>query len=256
MSLNDDRVKTDIAKFDIPDAILAQLKLDTENMTIKDVNDSVGYALVNDWRKKVSKLRTKVENVRKELKADSLEYGRRIDAEAKRLTELILAIEMPLKKKEDWFTSENERIKREAEEAERKRKWEAEQAERLAAQKAEEERLAAERAKLEEERRKLEEEKAKMAQLEVKVTPIQSNPGGNFVHFENKPTPCQAHAVEQPVTTKQEESALCVANVMENEYDGMELADLLVDIMHYCDKQGLDAQQEWEDATRLYEQEK
>lgn len=118
--------------------------------------------------------RVKIENRRVELKADALEFGRKVDATAKTLTALIVEIEEPLKSKKAAVDDEKERVKREAEEAE-KRALEAKvRAERVAEEaklraarevedarlKADAERLAAERAAYEEQKRKDEEAQA------------------------------------------------------------------------------------------------
>ena len=67
--------------------------------------------------------RTDVEKRRKELKQDALDYGRLVDSTAKRITERLEAIEGPLKANKELIDAENERIKREKEEAERLRCW-------------------------------------------------------------------------------------------------------------------------------------
>lgn len=66
-------------------------------------------------------LRTDVEKCRKELKEDALEYGRRVDAEAKRLTKRLEEIEEPLKAEKSRVDEEKERAKRKAEEEKRKK---------------------------------------------------------------------------------------------------------------------------------------
>lgn len=110
--------------------------------------------------------RTKVEQRRKELKADSLEWGRKVDGSAKELTALIESIEKPLQAKKDAVDAEKDRVKREAEEA---AKREAEAAER-AARDAEEARVKAERAALDAEREALAAQRAELerAQSELK----------------------------------------------------------------------------------------
>ena len=62
-------------------------------------------------------LRTAVEKRRKELKADSLAYGKRVDAAAQKLTDLIEAIENPLLEKKKAVDDEEERLKKEKERA-------------------------------------------------------------------------------------------------------------------------------------------
>lgn len=84
-------------------------------------------AVLRGWRVAVEKHRVS-------LKADALEYGRKVDSEAKRITSLITAIEEPLKAKKQAIDDEKERIRMEA--AERELKIEAA---RVAAEKAKEE---------------------------------------------------------------------------------------------------------------------
>ncbi len=134
-----------------------------------------GYEEVRQAIAVVRTTRTSIEKRRQELKAGALEFGRKVDAEAKRLTTLIESIENPLVAKKQAIDDEKARVKAEAEAA-RLREIEA----RLAAERAAEEarlkairdeenaRLAAERerqeterAALAEERRKLDAERAK-----------------------------------------------------------------------------------------------
>ena len=55
--------------------------------------------------------RVAVEKKRKDLKADALEWGRKVDAEAKRITVLLEPIEVHLQTEEDKVTKEKERIR-------------------------------------------------------------------------------------------------------------------------------------------------
>jgi hypothetical protein len=118
--------------------------------------------------------RVQVEARRKELKASSLDFGRRVDAVAKELTALIENIELPLRERKAAVDDAKERAKAEREAAERaaveaqvRAAREAEEA-RLRAERAaeearlavERERLAAERAALAEQRRKEEDARA------------------------------------------------------------------------------------------------
>lgn len=110
--------------------------------------------------------RVAIEERRKELKRPFLAGSRRIDSVAKDLTSLIEGMEEPLQLKKDAVDAEKERVKREAEEAERRvleekvRQEREEEEARLRAQReAEEQRLADERAAIEAERAKLEEQK-------------------------------------------------------------------------------------------------
>lgn len=96
--------------------------------------------------------RVAIEDRRKELKAESLAYGRRVDAVAHELTGLIESIEEPLRAKKRLIDEAKERAKREAEEAKRReieeqlrREREAQEAKERAEREAEEARRRAER---------------------------------------------------------------------------------------------------------------
>lgn len=116
---------------------------------------------------KLRSTRTAIEARRKELKAGAIEYGRKVDAAAKRLTEAIEDIEEPLRAKRD----EADRLKAEekrqremaellARDAELKAAREADEARIKAEQEAESTRLAAERAAFDEAREKANAERA------------------------------------------------------------------------------------------------
>lgn len=109
-----DPVVADIAKrYPVTDAVIADLKSKFASLDIAGVEDKKGYAQVHDARMTVRNLRTDVERKRKALKEDSLEYGRKVDAEAKRITKLLEEIETPLEAKEKAIDAELERIKQE-----------------------------------------------------------------------------------------------------------------------------------------------
>jgi len=110
--------------------------------------------------------RVGIEKRRVALKADALDYGRRVDAEAKRLTALIIEIEEPLSQKKHDVDYEKARVRAEAETARQealaakiRAEREVEEAKLRAARNAEEVRLAAERKVLEAERAALAEER-------------------------------------------------------------------------------------------------
>ena len=70
----------------------AAIKADVEmwgKMTIAGIEDKEGYRRVQEGRLLLKKVRTGIEQRRKELKAGALEYGRKVDAVAKELTALI-----------------------------------------------------------------------------------------------------------------------------------------------------------------------
>ena len=116
----EERVRQEIAKFNLADAVIAQMKEQYQGIEIKGIADKAGYKIAKEALSVVKKTRTSIEAKRKELKSDYLEIGRRIDGEAKRLTEKILEIEEPLAQKikviDDEIQAEKERAEREAEE--------------------------------------------------------------------------------------------------------------------------------------------
>ena len=164
--------ETEFRKFDMADTAIAAMADEYLPLKIAGLEDAAGYALVHKARMDVKAKRVAVEKTRKELKADALEYGRKVDAEAKRLTALLNPIESHLLAEEKAVDDEKERIKNEAklkaEDEERARK-EAEEAKRKAEQEAEDARLRAEREKLEAERRAMEAERSRIA-AEQKAT--------------------------------------------------------------------------------------
>jgi len=103
--------------YDITDVALK--KLEKKYSTVPDVTTKDGYETARTGIAEIRTLRTSVEKKRKELKADALKYGRKVDAEASRITEILLSIEEPLKiaKTEIDEAREREReAKRKAEE--------------------------------------------------------------------------------------------------------------------------------------------
>lgn len=111
-----------------------------------------GYEAVRRAIGELRTSRTSIEKRRVALNADALDWQRKVNAEAKRLTGLLLEIEDPLKERKAAVDDAKEREKRSAEIAAR----EAEEAKLRAILDAEAARLAEERARLAEERKALE----------------------------------------------------------------------------------------------------
>jgi colicin import membrane protein len=80
---------TSMAMYDVTDLAIAELKRELSGLT--------EYNAVSKGIAKVRTLRTRIEATRKQLKADSLAWGRKVDSEAKRITEQLEAMEEPLK---------------------------------------------------------------------------------------------------------------------------------------------------------------
>ena len=154
--------KTRLARFSPTDTAIAALAEQYLPLRIADVNDLAGFAIVHRARMDIKDKRCAVEKVRKELKADALEYGRKVDGEAKRLCALIEPIEAHLDAEERTFSNSRERIKNEARlkaEAEAKAIADAEAARVKAEHDAEIERVRVEREKLDAERKAMEAER-------------------------------------------------------------------------------------------------
>ena len=161
-------VEQELTRFGIADAAIEELGKRYLPLKIDGLDDKKNYAMVHSARMIVRSKRTDIERVRKELKADALEFGRKVDGEAKRLTALLEPIETHLEQQEFAIDTERERLKNLAAEqarlkaeAEEKARQEAE-AKRIADERAEaerllrveRERLAAERAEMEAEQKR------------------------------------------------------------------------------------------------------
>lgn len=73
-----------------------------------------GYLVIHDKVMSIVKVRTRIDKVRKDLKADALAWGKKVDGEARRLTTIVEALEAPWR---DIKTELDEKEAREAEEA-------------------------------------------------------------------------------------------------------------------------------------------
>lgn len=111
-------ISNELQKYNITDAAISQLRDKYLALVVKDCADKKGYERVHEARMDIVKRRTSVEKTRKDLKAESLEYGRRVDAEAKRITALLEPIEAHLTDQEKIVTDELARLKAEKEAAE------------------------------------------------------------------------------------------------------------------------------------------
>lgn len=109
-----------VITYDVTLAQIAKLK-DKYSDIPTDLAVKENYKLVKDGASLLRGLRTKVEKRRKELKADALEYGKKVDGAAKELTEKLLEIEEPIATAKKDFDTAVEVAKREAALAEEKR---------------------------------------------------------------------------------------------------------------------------------------
>lgn len=98
-----------LQKYNITDTIIQKMNDKYMNLSVNGVTDIQGYNAVREARKIVSKVRIEVERTRKELKDESLQTGRLIDNEAKRITALLSPIESHLQEQENIVAKEQER---------------------------------------------------------------------------------------------------------------------------------------------------
>jgi len=110
----------ELIKFPVADAAIAELSAKYLPLKVSGVNDQQGLVAVHEARMDIKNRRVAVEKTRKELKADALAFGNKVDAEAKRLTGLLTPIESHLEEQEAIVTKEKERLKRIEEEKKQK----------------------------------------------------------------------------------------------------------------------------------------
>ncbi len=94
-------------------AKIAELKSKYGALKILGIDDKRGYDIVHAARIEVRDYRLAVDRVRKQLKEESLAWGRKVDGEAKRIASMLTEIEAPLDAEETRIDREIERIKAE-----------------------------------------------------------------------------------------------------------------------------------------------
>lgn len=109
--LNEESLSKELSKYNIADAAIAELSAKYMGIKVSNPQDIENYKLARVARVEIKNRRVEVEKTRKELKADSLEYGRKVDAEAKRITALLEPIETYLTSQEKIVEDEKERIR-------------------------------------------------------------------------------------------------------------------------------------------------
>jgi hypothetical protein len=99
-----------IITYDVSEAVLVELESKKE-LKINGVEDKQGYLAVETARKEAKALKISVENRRKEIKADALEFGRMVDTEAKKYSERLIDVEKTLEAEQTRIDNEKARIK-------------------------------------------------------------------------------------------------------------------------------------------------
>jgi hypothetical protein len=103
-------IEREIAKFDLTAAAVKKLELEFMPLMVRSLEDEDGYAEVKEALRFMVGKRNEIEDKRKELKADSLKFGRAVDEEAKRLTLMLSPIEAHLKEQKDKVDIEKKRV--------------------------------------------------------------------------------------------------------------------------------------------------
>lgn len=113
----DQLVSTELTKFDVVVPKVAELSAEFMPLKITSIEDKDGYNEVSKALRFIVSKRTAVEEKRKELKADSLAFGRAVDARAKEITLMLSPIEDHLKNEKQRIDDEIENLKRLEQEA-------------------------------------------------------------------------------------------------------------------------------------------
>lgn len=110
-----DLISTELQKFSLSDAAIAEMEKQYMPLTVKGIGDKEGFKAVRTARLYVKEKRIEIEKTRKALKADALKFGQAVDGEAKRITAMLEPIETHLQDQEDVVKREEERIRQEEE---------------------------------------------------------------------------------------------------------------------------------------------
>lgn len=148
-----EQTRTEIVSYNPIKAAIAELSFAYSGLVF-DVSTPKGMADAKAAYKDINQYNIKLEALRTKEKAESLTYGRLVDSEARRISDQLDAIRLPIK---EQIETETKREQREKEEAMRLAA-ERFKAEEQAKKDAEEARMAAERAELTKQREAIEAE--------------------------------------------------------------------------------------------------
>lgn len=105
-----EKINMDLQAFNVTDAALQEMNAMYMPLVVAGVDDKEGYGNVKAARSVVRSKRVEVEKTRKALKKNALEYGRKVDSEAKRITAMITPIEEHLIEQQKIVDDEKARI--------------------------------------------------------------------------------------------------------------------------------------------------
>lgn len=108
-------ITKELTQFNTTDAAIAKLREDYMKLTIKGLDDRVGFDLVHVARMDVKKRRVQVTKRGEELRSDAVKFSKKVIEEQKRIIGLMQPIEDHLDQEETRIEEEKERIKAEAE---------------------------------------------------------------------------------------------------------------------------------------------
>lgn len=103
-------LETALKKYTVTEADIATLSDECMALKVASVVDKEGYKIVKKAHSSIRRARVEVEDKRRELKKESLDFGRGVDARAKELTALITPIEEHLVEQKKIIEDEELRI--------------------------------------------------------------------------------------------------------------------------------------------------
>ena len=106
-------METQVVEYDITKAAIKEMSNKFMPLCINGLDDTEGFEAVHNARMVVKGKRIEVEKRRKELKADALAWGKKVDSEAKKIFQLLKPIEDHLKAEEDSIVNEKKRLEEE-----------------------------------------------------------------------------------------------------------------------------------------------
>jgi hypothetical protein len=103
-------IKRELTKYDAVVPKIEELSAEFLPLTIVSIEDKEGYEKVSKALRLMVSKRTDVEKKRKELKADSIAFGKAVDERAKEIVEMLIPIEQHLKEEKERIDKELEEI--------------------------------------------------------------------------------------------------------------------------------------------------
>ncbi len=117
----DEQIGQALKKMPVSEVTIRALGEEYLPLKTNGIDDKESYQAVYAAHATMVKIRTSVESARKSLKADALKFGRAVDAEAERLTDLSVPIEEHLYKQRMLVDDEKARVKAEKDREEQER---------------------------------------------------------------------------------------------------------------------------------------